>query len=956
MTTKAKRRTFFSNLEAIKEILAVVEKPMSEEEIARALQENYLPDLPLEVVLEDYVQPLLAAEHTLFERTPEGYRARLENYPEHRWAREVLEEEMRPLSEKELRKRVARRKGLPVKFVRLYLEKLPDLFRAVDITTEKKRERYWLLRHWEIANDRVYQMLRAVGRPFTENEIKERLRQQSEEDRELVFFPEADDRFQQDAHKWKLRERVTEREPEGAPWAVEEKTREKVARLLPKVLEAYRGSKEPLTLDFLIRHTPGAQAKDIGPDTLFFAILLSEVQKLEQKGLLIRVRPGPDPEHLAWRLKEEIPPEVYTVPETLQEFQPEVYEILTDAGLAPDLRKLLQDEVYYFYDGDFAETAFPPGGVRLLVTSNAIETGALYLSPPVRGFLAKQLDIRFGEESPILLHEVAVLPEGGEVIHCWINTRTFLLWGLGPWLSYNVAPGQAFHLSVDEEKRLHLEPAGEASPQILPDEAYEKLFELRERKDLQSLRAVLEELLEDVRTGLRGQEILDRVTFIRRVSRRHLFSVLSAYFAFRSDGELWRLARDRKDWGRKPSSLAYARDLRGRSAYIVLASQSTVQVGHELRWEWDRGLPELQEFDLLLFYAPKARNLFAAGVVKEAHEKEVRFHWFQRWEDTPEYPLPDETKEVRKHFLTLEYPVLVSWLADWEKALVRTWKKKKMLRQFVFTELKPVMSQRVQDDLEALNTLWRGAEAGLLDLQGIHVRIQTNPTFEEFQRILEEHFYSRGKSVRLDRKAFLDALHEMGFRFPCPLLGLPAGDADWLYGILLDFHEQLREAGYAVQEEAFHLFLGEEEKVFPLESLFPEPEERERLKEGQELTSADFLRRAAVRFVTLADWRDEMLRVARVGLSLFGVPHVSLKQLKAADLSEVREWLPENLEWWIADGRGLAREALEQVVQRLREQARAGRQVVLILARGLKKYPEGQLRDLDPRTVLWTPE
>jgi len=418
------RKSFFSNLDALKEILGK-ENRLSLEEIISRIREKYLPEESLEVIRDYFVLPVLEGQD-FFTRSEDGkWSLVYKKLPEHQCALEILRAEGKVIPSRTLRERIARSLHLPLKRVFFFPEKDPETFQKFTFPLKVEEGECWVPKDWRLINDEAVEVLRREKTPLSTREIEEKVRAHYKlTEPVLIFEPRWDDRFEAHKRKWALpgeREGVIEKK--AAPWAVEVTLKEKVIQALEEILKTMKHRPQPFTLNDLSQSLLGKEAQEV-QDTLYFTLLKECLQAKEAQGNLIRVRGHREGFSLraAWRLSEDIPPAVFTLPIREVPFEPKPFEILSDKGLEAEMVSILKDPYGYFYDGDYEEHQFPPSGFYILITYHEMLTGIVALSAPGKAFLKKELGLFFesssgaGSPSPRMgpVAEVEVrVPDGG---------------------------------------------------------------------------------------------------------------------------------------------------------------------------------------------------------------------------------------------------------------------------------------------------------------------------------------------------------------------------------------------------------------------------------------------------------------------------------------------------------------------------------------------------------------
>ncbi|MHA2620773.1 MAG: hypothetical protein V2G42_03455 [bacterium JZ-2024 1] len=885
----ARKTEFFSNLDALKEIFSDAIKPLTLSELVTTFKDRYLPDVSEETIENAYILPVLRGQKNIFYETAEGWNMNYEALPEHEVAIEVLNQKRAPMSLKELRSEVARKMKLPVRRVYLMPHRARGLFKPWQ--NPHSEEQQWMLVTWEIANDIVYEMLQGAGREMSRKEIEDRLRKRDTRgERIYVFVPEGDTRFIEYRKGWALAQDAQEIESQGsrAPsWAVETNIRKKIRQDLPAVIQSFAGAPRPFSLDDITENLLKQPAEEV-KKTFYFRLLLEGILELEGKGEIVRVR-GTDPMDSAWRLTADVPPEVYSRPIHSIPFPTGPFEILSDEGLDPTLRPLLADHTYYFLDGDFSESAFPPGGMLLIITSNSIDTGSIALSPPLQGYLAKEMGIPFGvssEKRPSPLVEILVRPPSSRVpeLSCLINTETGILWGLGPWLEYEGVPGEGFHVQVDGRYTLSLTPVPEVLVPSLSDETLTLLLDLRDRATNLTLFEVVSQILANESAGLDGKELFHRVSFIRRVTRRHLYSLLSSHYAFSHREGNWRYIPERADWKTRLSSYAYAREFRGRRAFLLAQPTPRNPVestpdGNFISLPPSRA--SLSENSFIILYSRANQAYYGFVILAGPPSKSLApVKLVRLWDFLVSSPTePPEISPKPTSLSTLSRERLLEILNAYDRIYYQTQLRKTTVRPFQMDSLHPVISQKVKDHIKRLEEILEGEQTTFLALRGISIQLQANPTYDELQKILEEKYYSRGLGTRIGETT-LQRIRDLNLvRLPARVLVAPSGEGEFLRFLLDSLTEDLKSGGFAPEEDHIQIFAADLELTLRWSDIVKDRRRFDRIRQREDAVRLSEVAQAIAELkLMVVEPREIPFLVTSIGLSLLGYPEVRVLQ------------------------------------------------------------------------------
>lgn len=893
-TPSSRRAEFFSNLDALKEIFMEASTALTIGDLVAFFKNRYFSDESDETIESLYLLPVLRGQKSLFYETAEGWHMNYEALPEHRAAIEVLSEARRPMTLKELRSEVAKRLKIPVKRVYLMPTRAPGLFKTLKL--EGEDDPRWMLVTWEIANDLVAEMLEDAGREITRKEIDDRLkRREAKTDRIYIFAPEGDTRFVPRGKGWALERDAQAGSRAGLRpgWRFEKDMYERIRQEIPDVIRNFAGTPRPFTISDITESRLKQAAEEVNK-TLYFGLLIKVIGELEEQGRIVRVR-GQKPDEAAWRLNEDVLPEVYSRPVYSVPFPAEPFEILTDEGLDTTLRPLLSDPIYYFFDGDFSESAFPPGGMNLIITPNAIETGSIALSPPLQGYLMKEMGIPFGasgETATQSIVEIVVKPPSSRTpeLSCFINTHTAILWGLGPWLEYEGVPGEVFSVQVDGPFTLSLTPVPEVHIPTLSDETLMLLLELREKAESLSLMQVVAKILSEEKDGLDGTELFHRVSFVRRVTRRHLFSLLSSHYAFRHREGKWRYVSERADWGRRIISMAFSREFRGRRAYLLATPTprnpvETTPEGMYVNLPPTRA--HLNENTIIVLYSRGNQAYYGLLVLAGPPVKGQAPVKLTRLSDTlvPADVEPPEIAGKSASISLLSRERLIEILSAFDRIYYQTELRKTTVRPFQVDTLRPVLTQKVKDHIRRLEEILEGEQTTFLALKGISIQLQANPTYEELQKILEEKYYSRGIGTRIG-EANLKRIQELNLvRLPARILVAPAGEGEFLKYLLDRFWEDLKAGGFAPEEDVVQVFAGDTELSLQWDDLIKDRRRYEQIRQREEnVRLSEAVQAIAEKRLFVVEAKEVPYLITSLGLHLLGYPEVPLVQSPADQL------------------------------------------------------------------------
>ncbi|HSV72257.1 MAG TPA: hypothetical protein VLH79_00685 [Chthonomonadales bacterium] len=241
---------------------------------------------------------------------------------------------------------------------------------------------------------------------------------------------------------------------------------------------------------------------------------------------------------------EALPPYVFLVPESLA-FADEIYldaegnevDLLLeddgfDGGLERDIRNPVAQDVLD-EEPVAAPELNPPATARLILKYHHREIGTFPLAQLPPGFFATE---------PEILQVDLVLPNRQEC-PIWVNNSTRLVYGLLDW--YQTLPvdsGAVFYLERQASDRYPLTYGEETEPAMFVSRnRANELHELGRQAEEEELPTfeIVRRVLEHYRKGIEYITVLTEVNIARRVTRRMVASILSAYHCFYQRGGAW---------------------------------------------------------------------------------------------------------------------------------------------------------------------------------------------------------------------------------------------------------------------------------------------------------------------------------------------------------------------------------------------------------------------------------
>ncbi len=185
-----------SNVDIIKHIVYYL-GPIAMKDIAAKMSEVMLSFQPDKKSIDQFIKPILQ-KYDYYTKDGRIWDVVLEKVPEHAILPKVMQDEQRPLYEREMRSRMAVALKTRVKAICIELNRDPNL---------KKFDGKWGLKRWEIVNDAAYELMKAQDKALTIKEVLALLANLTgKKVEDIVFDPRGDRRFVQERKAWLPRE------------------------------------------------------------------------------------------------------------------------------------------------------------------------------------------------------------------------------------------------------------------------------------------------------------------------------------------------------------------------------------------------------------------------------------------------------------------------------------------------------------------------------------------------------------------------------------------------------------------------------------------------------------------------------------------------------------------------------------------------------------------------------
>ncbi|MHA2611786.1 MAG: hypothetical protein V2G33_05335 [bacterium JZ-2024 1] len=859
--TKPGRRTFFSNVDELKYVLSRSDTPMKLEALVTHFRQVLASaGLSDEIIESEYILPVLHS-HPFFQETPEGWKLHYPSLEEHQYARLILREKMVYMKEGELVELLSQKLSLPKKRVFFFPQKDPAF-----VETELPflpNEKMLGLREFILVHEDAYQILAREERALTEKEILTRIRNQGKypEGKILVLMLEHDPRFQMEKKKWRLKEKIEEQATlPRAAWEVEEGIREKVQNVL-EALQEWNEKESSITVAELIRRRLKKGVEAI-QGTVFYRILTDYIREREEKGELVRVRGFGESSllNVAWHSRKFLEETLPELPDRALPFAVGEYELLKDKGLDEEEVALLGEKILYYLDGDFREDEDPPSETCLVLTHTEIMTGVVWVPKAVLTQLARWWKI---PESEVIgrgaIAEIQVHLPGGITAPAFLHFGYSLLMGLEDWVMQR-DKGEVFSLSDAGAYQLEMKKVADFSMEEFTDEEMMTLEKLAKQAGQISLKEAVQQVLQAYPQGLATMSLYYRVNFVKRVRRRHLFSLLSRYYCFQKKNGKWRYLAERKDWGERKAALAYSEDIHFRRYVVALFSDARKNLFLEESPPYLLAPPQtypLQPGDYLLVYSGADRGIVADGFVDRVlAEKGYTLLHATRWQFPVSWRRQVVDSREKIHFLNWEE--LTEILHKYDSIFYEQVWKKYMVREFAESVVTPIrFVQELKDAVQKLEKLLEEPTPGFIALKSLSMELSRDFTYENFQALLGEKYYSRPEIVDLTSREAEQIYKTCPVSPSEKILWFPSGDGKWPIFYLEEIKKALKNAGYEVVEEGIQIFPSEQPVTLAWERVIPDARKREKVRGREEsITVEEVLSVLLPNNITLVEERE----------------------------------------------------------------------------------------------------
>lgn len=532
----------YSNKDIIKKSLLIL-GPQTIEELIPQVEEVF-PGHG-----EEYTRMILDPEkHNIFIPLPDGrWDVKREETIEHRYAYEVLKEEMRPLKEKELEKKI-RRKFHISKDVTINLKLLKSDPNFVQRSDTGEYE----LTEWIHINDIAYNyMVENKINGIKLSELKLKISKEIGVDKSNVVFLYKDDvRFSVKNKKVYLN--VSQEEIEINNSIIE--PLEQIA-IPPQYMQNAREKRRDVFR--LLRDAEGSRLlTDIAGELydqrdLDFPIYCEALRNvLEEDDSFIRV--GRD----RWTIKEKVPEIVYTNPGTISVPRVSSKTELPDEALEEELTEMVL-EIDGNEDKDKEFSGVVRKKVKYTLSYYHIENGILSIRKRERVIFPKYAQ----------LQEITFIDQYGSLHRCWLNNTNNLLYGLKDWFAENLVDvGSIIYIQPSSKNGMYyIEYNGEIdSLRHIEENRLKDLIRLREQalKADKSILDIIIDIMRGKKEGIHYKRLFEEVNVIRGTTSRTVASILSSYHCFYNRGDrsgIWYFDENKLAMGRKWSKKRYIR-------------------------------------------------------------------------------------------------------------------------------------------------------------------------------------------------------------------------------------------------------------------------------------------------------------------------------------------------------------------------------------------------------------
>ncbi|MFN4183113.1 MAG: hypothetical protein ACK4G3_07930, partial [bacterium] len=161
--------------------------------------------------------------------------------------------------------------------------------------------------------------------------------------------------------------------------------------------------------------------------------------------------------------------------------------------------------------------------------------------------------------------------------------------------------------------------------------------------------------------------------------------------------------------------------------------------------------------------------------------------------------------------------------------------RKYMVREFVEPVWTPIrFVQELKDAVQRLEKLLEEPATGFIALKSLSMELSRDLTYENFQALLGEKYYSRPEIVDLTPREAEQIYRSCPVSPSEKILWFPSGDGKWPIFYLEEMKKMLKNSGYEVTEEGIQISPKEEPVTLAWEKVIPDVKKREKVRAREE--------------------------------------------------------------------------------------------------------------------------